>query len=199
MITEATETARVGRDLRGMRVLVGLSAAVFSALYLLSDVVELVQQGFSTMQLSLTYAAEAAIPLYVMGLYAVQRPRIGWLGLVSALGYAYTYIFFTGTVLYALVDRTSDWASLQARMGAWITVHGVLMVVAGFGFGLAVVRAGVLPRWTGYALVAGVGLVAITSGLPDLAQTVSAAVRDLAFVGMGVSVLRGLGRQTRRP
>jgi hypothetical protein len=47
----------------------------------------------------LTYVAEAAIPIFVMGLYAVQLPRIGWLGLVGAVGYAYDFIYFTGTVL----------------------------------------------------------------------------------------------------
>jgi hypothetical protein len=31
--------------------------------------------------------------------------------------------------------------------------------------------------------------VAASSGLPDLAQTASAGVRDLAFAGMGASLL----------
>jgi Ca2+/Na+ antiporter len=75
-------------------------------------------------------------------------------------------------------------------MGAWITVHGLLMVGAGIAFGLAVVRARVLPRWTGYALIAGVVLVAIASGLPELAQTAAAADRELAFIAMGWSLLR---------
>jgi hypothetical protein len=67
---------------------VGLTAVVFSALYFISDVIELAQGGFTTEQVALTYAAEAAIPLYVVGLYAVQRPRIGPLGLAGAVVYA---------------------------------------------------------------------------------------------------------------
>jgi Ca2+/Na+ antiporter len=67
------------------------------------------------------------------------------------------------------------------------------MVVAGGCFGLAVTRAGVFPRWTGYALVAGVVLVAATTALPDLVRTLAAAVRAGAFIGMGVSVLRPRG------
>ncbi|MCU1364380.1 MAG: hypothetical protein JWN39_19, partial [Ilumatobacteraceae bacterium] len=39
--------------------LIGLTAIVFSALYFISDVIELAAGGFSTPQLALTYAAEA--------------------------------------------------------------------------------------------------------------------------------------------
>ena len=68
-------------------------------------------------------------------------------------------------------------------------------------FGLAVVRARVLPRWTGVCLMAGVVLVAAASGLPDIARTVAAAVPDAAFIGMGFALLSGrlksLARQPR--
>jgi hypothetical protein len=168
---------------------IGLAAVVFSALYLVSDVLELLHGGFSTAQLVLTYIAEAAIPLVVIGLYAVQRPRIGRLGLVGAVGYAYAYVFFTGTVLLALVERSPDWDALVGDLGPWVTVHGLLMVLAGSAFGLAVIKAGVLPRWTGVLLICGVVLVALASPLPGPAQTLCAGVRDLAFAGMGLSLL----------
>jgi hypothetical protein len=171
--------------------LVGLAAATFSLLYFLSDVYELVHGGFTTPQLVLTYVAEAAIPVFVLGLYAVQRPHIGVLGLLGAVGYAYAYVFFTGTVLLALVDRSANWDALVGELGPWVTVHGLLMVVAGSTFGLAVVKAGVLPRWTGMTLVVGVILVALASSMPGIAQTMSAGVRDLGFAGMGVFLCRG--------
>ena len=177
--------------------LVGAAALVFSVVYLASDLVELGQGGFSTFQLVLTYVAEAAIPLFVLGLYAAQRPMIGRLGLAAALAYAYAFVFFTGTVTYALVDHTSDWTALEAAWGPWITVHSVLMVVAGIGFGTAVVRARVLPRWTGVALIAGMVLLAVTVGAPDAVRTAAAGVRDVAFAGMGASLLR-LGRSRDR-
>jgi hypothetical protein len=169
---------------------VGLTAVTFSALYFLSDVMELVHGGFSTPQLVLTYVAEAAIPLFVLGLYAVQRPHISTLGLLGALGYAYAYVFFTGTVLLALVNRSPDWDALESGLGPWVTVHGLLMVVAGSAFGIAVTRAGVLPVWTGLTLAAGVVLVAMSSMIPGAAQTISAGVRDLGFAGMGLALLR---------
>jgi hypothetical protein len=172
-----------------LRMLIGLAAVGFSALYFASDLIELAQGGFSTAQLALTYAAEAAIPLFVVGLYAMQRPWIGRLGLVGALGYAYSFIFFTSTVVFALVNGTKDWDALNAELGWWVTIHGMVMVIAGLAFGLAVIRAGVLPRWSGVALMVGVVLVAVSSALPAVAQVASAGVRDLAFAGMGASLL----------
>ena len=68
-------------------------------------------------------------------------------------------------------------------------VHGAIMVVGGIGFGYAVVRAGVLPGWTGWCLMTGVVLVAVTQTAPDGVQLVAAGVRDLAFAAMGAAVL----------
>jgi hypothetical protein len=177
-----------------LKSLVGAAAVAFSALYLLSDLIELAQGGFSTAQLALTYVSEAAIPLFIIGIYVVQRPRIGRLGLLGAVGYAYTFVFFTSTVVFALVQHTRDWNALTDQMGAWIPVHSVLMVVAGLVFGYAVVRARVLPRWTGALLMLGMLSLVVATALPDIAQTAAAAIRDIAFAGMGLAVL-GLGRR----
>lgn len=169
---------------------VGLAAAFFSALYVLSDVLEAIQGGFSDGQLILTLIAEAAIPGFVIALYLVQRPAIGRLGRWSAIGYAYSFIFFTGTVVYALADHTRDYATLSDRLNPWMTFHGAIMVLAGLGFGYAVLRAHVLPRWTGVALAAGVVLVAVSQNMSEGVQVVAAAIRDLGFLGMGASLMR---------
>ncbi|MCW3032065.1 MAG: conserved rane protein of unknown function [Solirubrobacterales bacterium] len=169
---------------------VGLAAALFSVLYLLSDVLEAIQGGFSDSQLVLTLVAEAAIPGFVVALYLVQRPAIGRLGRWSAIVYAYSFTFFTGTVVYALADRTRDYATLSDRLQPWMTLHGAFMLLAGLGFGYAVLRAHVLPRWTGVALGAGVFFVAISQNMPEGVQVVAAAIRDLGFFGMGASLLR---------
>jgi hypothetical protein len=177
--------------------LLGHSVLLFSALYLLSDVIEAIQGGFSDSQLLLTLVAEAAIPVLVLGLYAAQRPRIGRLGLIAALAYAYAFVFFTGTVVYALVNETSDYSALSDDLGALMTLHGAIMVFAGIGFGIAVFRAGVLPSWTGITLGVGVVLVAATQTAPEGVQLLAAAIRDLGFAGMGLALLRW--RPMRRP
>jgi len=172
---------------------VGFAAVAFSALYLASDLLEVVQGDFSTLRLSLTYAAESAIPIFVLGLYAVQRPRIGWLGLLGAVAYAYSYVFFTGTVVYAIIERTPNYGALTGIFGAWMTVHGLIMLAGGLAFGVAVLRAGVLPRWTGVCLMLGVVLVVAASGLPNIARAAAEAVPATAFAGMGLALLRQRG------
>ena len=178
--------------------LVGLAALAFSALYFLSDLIEAIQGGFSASQLGLTLVAEAAIPGFVIGLSAAQRPQIGALGRISAVAYAYSYVFFTGTVVYALIDGTSDYNALSHDLGPWMTIHGAIMVLAGLGFGFAVMRAGVLPRWTAITLMAGVVLVSLSQDLPAGAQLFAAAIRDLGFAGMGAALL-GLHLASGKP
>jgi hypothetical protein len=178
---------------RGAQV-IGLAAVVFSALYFVSDLVEARQGGFSDGQLWLTLVAEAAVPFFVVGLAIAQRPRIGRLGMWSALAYAYSYVFFTGTVVYALVNGTKDYASLSDELGAAMIVHGAVMVVAGLGFGYAVLRARLLPGWTAVTFMAGVVLVAAAQGLPETAQLAAAAVRALGLAGMGAGLLHHTSR-----
>jgi hypothetical protein len=146
--------------------------------------------SFSDGQLWLTLVAEAATPVFVVGLYLVQRPAIGRLGLVSAAAYAYAYVFFTGTVVYALVEGTADYDALSDDLGAAMTIHGAIMLLAGLGFGCAVIRARVLPAWTGAALMVGVVLVALTQGTAEGVQLIAAGIRDLGFAGMGAALLR---------
>jgi hypothetical protein len=138
----------------------------------------------------LTYAAEAAIPLLVLGLYAVQRPRIGSLGLLGAVAYSYAYVYFTGTVVFALEAHPTDFGDLNEQVAPWMTVHGAVMLIGGICFGLATARAGVLPRWIGYALVAAVCLVTATATAPDLVRTASALARAAVFVALGIATLR---------
>jgi uncharacterized membrane protein (DUF485 family) len=196
-VTMSTTRARQHSALIDLPLLVGLAAVIFSAVYLISDLVEVAQGGFSVFRLSLTYAGEAAIPLFVIGLYAVQRPGIGRLGFLGAVTYAYSYVFFTSTVVYALIAGTPSYKALVKDFGAWMTVHGVIMLAGGLAFGLAVVLAGVLPRWTGVCLMAGVVLVVAASGLPNIARAAAGAVPDIAFIGMGIALLTG--RLTPRP
>lgn len=168
---------------------IGLAAMGFSCLYLLSDVIEVVQGGFSVSQLWLTLVAEAAIPVVVLGVALAQRPhlsRIGWLG---AWAYAYSFAFFTGTVIYALARGTDSYRELSQQIGPLLLLHGAIMVIAGLALGRAILAAGVLPAWTAWALMMGVLLVASTQTLPAAAALAAAAVRDVAFAGMGVALL----------
>lgn len=159
-------------------------------LYFVSDVVEAIQGGFSDGQLFLTLLAEAAIPIFVIGLAAAQRPHLGRIGELAAVAYAYSYVVFTATVVYALVNGTKNYESLTGQLSLVMTTHGAVMVVAGLGFGYAALRARTLPAWTALALMAGVVLVAVTQPMPEMMQLMAAGVRDLGFAGMGAALLR---------
>jgi hypothetical protein len=93
-------------------------------------------------------------------------------------------------VVYALVDGTGNYTALSHDLQPWMTIHGAVMVLAGLGFGLAVIRAKVLPRWTGIALMAGVVLVSLSQALPEGPQVLAAGIRDLGFASMGAAILR---------
>jgi hypothetical protein len=183
--------SQIGKERRARATrAIGLLAIVSSALYFVSDVIEVAAGGFSTGQLWLTLIAEATAPIFVIGLWLAQRPRIGWLGAASAIAYAYSFMFFTATVVYALVHETRDFEQLSTALDPAMTIHGVVMVIAGLGFGYAVARAGVLPRWTGVSLAIGVILISVSMGLADAVGLVGIGLRDLAFAGMGAALLR---------
>jgi hypothetical protein len=176
-------------DHQSLRVPVGATALVFSVAYFLSDAIEAAQGGFSTGQLVLTLIAEAAIPFFVVGLYLVQRPRIGSFGAWGAAGYAIAYAFFTWTVIYPLIHDVPDFEALSDVFGIWMFLGGAFMVVAGLAFGWATLRAEVLPRWSAISLMVGVVLVAASQGAPEGLQLLAAGIRDLGFAAMGASLL----------
>jgi hypothetical protein len=177
-------------------VLVGLASIVFPIIYFVADLIETAQGNFSTGRLVLAYIGESAIPFFVLGLYATQRPRIGRLGLFGALAYGYSFVFFTSTVVYALAADLSNWKAVTHVFGGWFILHGAIMVIGGVAFGLASIKAEVLPRWTGILLIIGVVLVAATAGMSNGVRTAAAALPDAAFVGMGLALLRRHSRAT---
>lgn len=174
-------------------VAVALAAILFPLAYFVADVIEVVQGGFSTTRLVVTYIGEAGIPLFVPALGWLRHDNMGRrrkLGLIGAALYAYSYVFFTSTVVYALAAHTRNWDAVVDTFGPWMTIHGGLMVIGGVAFGAAIITSGAYPRWTGIALIVGVILVAAAADLGNLERTVAAAVSDLAFIGMGLDVLR---------
>jgi hypothetical protein len=172
------------------RTLVAGAAILFPLIYLVSDLVEVAQGDFSGFRLSLTYFGEAGFPLFVVGLVMLVHDGIPPWATLGALAYAYSFVFFTGTVIWAIVAHTSGWEMLNKDFGWWMTVHGAVMVAGGIAFGTGIALTGVLPPWTGWALAVGVVLVASASGMGNLERTVAAAVPDVAFVGIGIALLR---------
>ena len=82
------------------------------------------------------------------------------------LGTSVSAVFPAGGPTGDLITDLVDYSARTGKLGASMTIHGAIMVIAGIGFGLAVIRASVLPRWTGVALAGGVVAVAATQAAP---------------------------------
>lgn len=176
------------------RAAIGIAAIAGSALYVLSDAMELANGGdLFTAQLWVTYLAEASIPFFIVGLAAAQQPRGGWMSLAGAVLYGLAFVGFSATVLYPLVTGERDPDQVFEDFGAIYDAHAALAAVGGTLFGISVLRAAVFPRWTGIALLAGLALTAVLvgAGAPEGVQTSGTALRGLAFAGMGLSCLQG--------
>jgi hypothetical protein len=182
MTTRGGEAYAVAEASDHLSILIGLAAVVFSALYFISDLMESAQV--------ILYGATGA---HLRG-GGGDPTFVCWFVRTSAAGSG-------GSPLQAVDMPTASsssparWCSRssterrtgmpQCRAGWWVTIHGVVMVIAGLAFGLAVIRAGCSPL-VGRALMAGVVLVAV----PGAARSPKwrPPVRDLAFAGMGTSL-----------
>jgi hypothetical protein len=172
--------------------IIAITAIVAPTLHLLSDVLEWTSGGFSRTQLLINYIGFLSIPFLIIGLYAYQRPRIGWVGLIGSVLYGVAFIYFTHTTLIALEGAIPNYEMLLGKLGGVYTFHGELMVAGGTMFGIASLRAKVLcPAavslfMVGIILNLGVALLP----LPDILQILGSSVRNLGLIAMGVSVIR---------
>ncbi len=172
--------------------IIAITAILTPTLHLLSDVLEWTSGGFSRTQLLINYAGFLSIPFLMLGLYAYQRPRIGWDGLIGSVLYGVAFSYFAHTTLIALEEAISNYEMLLGKLGGVYTFHGGLMVAGGTMFGIASLRAKVL--WQGAVSLFMVGII-LNLGVallpvPDILQILGSSVRNLGLIAMGVSVIR---------
>ena len=175
-----------------LRLLIGLAAILAPGMHIASDFLEWMDGAFSTPQLYASYVAFLAVPFLMVGLYAVQRPKIGGMGLLGALLYGASFVYFAYTALYAAVAHVPNYEMLWQQLGGWYSFHGGLMIVGGLLFGVASLRAQVVPPWTAAVFLAGAGLN-LAFGLipvPDILQTLGSLLRNAGIIGMGAALLR---------
>ena len=180
-------------SIRQLQKLIGVGVIVAPGVHTLTDIAEWIAGGFSAPQLWVNYFAFLVLPFLMVGLYTVQRPKIGTLGLIGSLLYGASFVYFAHTTLYALAGQIPDYETLWERLGNLYTMHGFLMILGGIAFGAATYRASVFPRWTPVVFLAGVllNLVLTLVAAPDLFQTLGSALRNLGLIGMGAYLVRG--------
>lgn len=174
-----------------LRLLVGIAAITAPVLHTATDVVELLQGGFSPLMLWANYIAFLPMPWLLLGICAVHPVRLAPLALVGAVLYGVAFTYFAHTTLYALAQQTPTYEQLWAVLGSAYTVHGALMVLGGLLFAWAAFRAHWLSRLSvglfacGIALNLALGLLP----LPDILQTIGTALRNAGLVLMGYTVV----------
>jgi hypothetical protein len=136
------------------------------------------------------WASALLMQLGLVGIYARQAGRAGWLGLVGFV-LAMAGTAFVGTIVY-MVATVVHLVAMQApalfEQATTPPTSAMLVLVLGFGLGyillgIATIRASVFPRWTGLLLIVGVALSLAGEALP-LGSAVSHALvtaGDLIF------------------
>jgi len=151
------------------------------------------QNGFSTIQLWLNYVAFLPMPWLLLGIYALRTKTLGAWALVGAILYGFAFIYFAHTTLYALATGAPNYESLWQQLGPTYTIHGALMVIGGFVFAGAALKAKCLPAVTiwlfGGGLVVNLALALVPA--PDIFQTFGTVLRNAGLVGMGYTTLSG--------
>ena len=139
--------------------------------------------------------------LGLVGLYARQAEKTGWLGLagfvLAFIGTALVLsIFFLVTAAVPLIAADAPAIFDQAMASpAFIVVMLVLEYIVGYIlFGVATMRAGVLPRWAGLMLIIGSSFFLISEAglfertLSHVIVTVGDVVFGLGFAWMGYAL-----------
>lgn len=147
--------------------------------------------GFSRSQLLINYVGFVLMPFVIIGLYAVQRPVIGWNGFAGAMLYGISFIYFAHTSLFSLELSIPDYETLWTRLGAVYTFHGVMMIVGGLVFGVASLRANVLSRIGVSIFILGIGLNLLFGLLPvpDIMQIIGSSFRNVGLIVIGIGLL----------
>jgi hypothetical protein len=189
-----TGTVTVSPAVRGGAVAVVVGALVILA----SELLETFGGGYSDTTFTLLIAGRAVLGAGIWALHRVQA-RSG--GLPSLLGAGLlTVAMYVLSLQEILAWGARSEAEVIERAGPIYWVGIPLVAVGGLLFGLSVVRARVLPLWTGAVPLA--ALVAIAVGIPtDLEVVISVAnmAINAAFAAMGAAVLTGRLREGRRP
>jgi hypothetical protein len=178
---------------------IAIMAIIAPGLHLVSDVLEWAGGGFSRFQLLINYMGFLPMPFLMIGLYAVQRPQIGWVGLLGSVLYAVAFIYFTHTTLYAIEESIPDYETLWSRLGGVYTFHGGLMVVGGALLGLSALQAKVLWRGAVSLFLIGIALNLVLNllPLPEILQTLGNTVRNVGLMGIGFGLMRSLSQSSQ--
>ena len=186
----------------------GAASLLSGALYALAAVLHPIGEDLASVNSPnwvtshLVYWVSSILMLFsLMGLYARQVDKTGWLGLVGFI------LAFIGTALvegiFFLASTAVPFfaAGSPANFEQAMTppAFAVFVLILGFVlgyilFGIATMRAGVLPRWSGLLLIIGSALFMISEAAPldralaHLVVTIGDVLFGVGFAWMGYAL-----------
>ncbi len=152
-----------------------------------------------------TAVASVFLVFGLIGLYAYQVAKVGWLGLIAFILTLAATAMLTSTELFggALAPTLAANPATQSlvnpqQAGPFVIVNGVIAVLATVGnilLGIAIMRASVLPRWAGLLIIIGYVFLAFGIGLPALAiiSPVGIVLSGLGYAWCGYSLWAAKG------
>ena len=191
----------------------GLSAMVAGMFYVLVGLFHPpnVLSSVTTTQWAIVHVLAIAMCFFgilgMVGLYAKQAEKSGWLGLAGFLLFSLWFAFILGfsfvetfilpslaTEAPKVVDgflgmftSTASEINLGILPTIW-TLTAPLYVLGGLLFGIATFRAGILPRWAGGLFVIGTALAPVAALLPLEHQPKVALPVGIALVWLGYAL-----------
>jgi hypothetical protein len=176
--------------------IIGIGAIAFFFLHSLTDLIEILNNGFSNPQLILTYISFIFIPMIIIGMFSINWKKAGWIGLIGTILYSISFIYFASTAIYPLMNKTRDYEILLTELGFIYYFHGGMMVVGGMLLGISIIKGNFYPLWTGFGLTVGVIINALVSFLPISAifQTIGTLFRNISFIGIGIFIIKNCSK-----
>ena len=140
----------------------------------------------------------------IMGLYVRQADKVGWLGLAGFLMLSLSWLLQVGFVFVELfvlpVLATTAPQFVESFLGifngspgdmnigalpAVFGMVGILYLLGGLAFGIATLRARVLPRWPAGLLAAAAAITPAAALLPHQLQRYAAVPMGIALIWLG--------------
>ena len=156
--------------------------------------------------------------LGITGIYARQVKNAGWLGLVGflmfSLAWAFelAFIFAEAFIIPVLATVAPTFIEgffgivnghpVETNLGALPALYALLSVLYIFGgllFGIATLRARILPRWAAGLLIVASVLTPLAGVLPHELQRYAAVPVGLALAGLGYALWSERREQASEP
>ena len=193
--------------------LAGLSALIAGICYVLVGILHPANlpSSVTTTRWEIVHVLACAMSFFgvlgLVGLYARQALKVGWLGLagyilltlwmVMIAGFSFVEAFILPHVATALPSLGQAWMGMfNAPRGGldlgvlptiW-TLTAPVYILGGLLFGIATFRAGILPRWAGALLALSTVLAPLGVLLPNASQPKLAVPMGLALAWLGYAL-----------